>query len=90
MQELVHELKADLKEMKADVKELVKQSAIHNELLKTHEARSLALQSEQKLQAQRLAPLEQHKFVVSIIMSALGTLMLAVLGKLVLVALHLT
>jgi hypothetical protein len=85
----VDELHADLKELKADVKELVKQGAIHNVLLKEHEARSLALQVEQKLQASRLSPLEKQYDLTRIIYGALGTLSLAVLGKIVLSALNL-
>jgi hypothetical protein len=85
----VDELHADLKELKADVKELVKQGAIHNVLLKEHEARSLALQVEQKLQASRLSPLEKQYDLTRIIYGALGSLALAALAKLMLSALHL-
>lgn len=63
----------DLKEMRHDIKELLKQGAIHNELLRTHEARSLALQEEQKLQALRIKPIEEHvKFVSSFLKWAGG------------------
>jgi len=61
---MTDEFRADLKEIKTDIKELVKQGAVHNELLKTHEARSLALQEEQKLQAQRLVPIEKHVYLM--------------------------
>lgn len=86
---MIEEVRADLKEMKADIKTLVVQSAIHNELLKTHEARSLELKSRQDLLSQRLSPIEKQSMLLSICLSALGTLLLAVLGKILLSALHL-
>lgn len=56
----------DLRELRQDVKELIKQGAVHNELLRTHEARSLALQEMLKLQAQEIEPIKDHvKFVSS-------------------------
>lgn len=77
-------IKTDLSEIKQDVKELIKQGAVHNELLRQHEARSLALQQEQKVQAQRFIPLEKQNDINRYIFGALGTLALAVLGKLLL------
>jgi hypothetical protein len=65
----------DLQELRADVKELVKQGAIHNELLRTHEARSLALQTEQKLQAQEILPLKEHVRFVSSFLKWTGGLL---------------
>jgi len=76
--------KADLGEIKADVKELVKQGARHNELLRQHEARSLALQEEQKLQAQRFVPLEKQYDIIHYVLTALGTGVLALIGHLIL------
>lgn len=69
------QFKDDMRELKADVKELIKQGAIHNELLRTHEARSLALQEEQKAQARRLAPVEKHVDLIN----AIGKVALTIL-----------
>lgn len=52
-------------DIRADIKELVKQGAIHNELLRTHEARSLALQADQDKIKQALEPIKQHVATVN-------------------------
>lgn len=67
--------RADIQDIKQDVKALLQQGAIHNELLRTHEARSLALQQEQKNQAVRLEPIQRHVDFVN----SLGKTLLAVL-----------
>ena len=46
------EIKHDVREIRADVKELVKQGAVHNSLLKEHEKRSTSLET-------RISPLEK-------------------------------
>ncbi len=53
-------LASDVQEIKSDLKELTKQGIIHNELLRQHEARSLALQESQKLLDMRIKPIEIH------------------------------
>lgn len=53
-------IRSDLQELKADIKVLIVQGAVHNELLKTHEARSLALQRAQEVQAKAMEPVERH------------------------------
>jgi len=68
-------IKEDIKEIKADLKELIKQGAVHNVLLQTHEARSLALQAEQRLQAQEMVPVKHHVEFVN----KLGKTLLAIL-----------
>lgn len=50
----------DLQELKSDVKEILQRSAVHNELLRQHEARSLALQAAQEKLDTRLEPVEDH------------------------------
>jgi len=42
----------------------VKQGAVHNELLRTHEARSLALQAEISKAQNDLAPIKTHVKIV--------------------------
>lgn len=54
----------DIKEIKADVKELLQRTAIHNELLRTHESRSLALQAGQEKISDRITPIEKHVSMV--------------------------
>jgi hypothetical protein len=60
-------LKEDLKEIKVDIKELIKQGAVHNVLLQTHEARSLELQARQDLLAKELSPIKKHVDFVNIL-----------------------
>lgn len=73
-------MQEDLKELKHDVKELVKQGIIHNELLRTHEARSLALQEEMKLQAGALVPIKRHVDLMNIFLKAGGTVTVFLAG----------
>lgn len=61
------QVREDMRELKQDVKELIRQSAVHNELLRTHEARSLALQEQVKLQAQKMEPIQKHVDVVNML-----------------------
>lgn len=63
-----------LDEISQDVKELVKQGAIHNTLLQTHEARSLALQASIEKVENRLSPVEQHVSLVSKMLKVLGAI----------------
>lgn len=77
-------LKEDMREIKADLKELIKQGARHNIMLETHEARSLALQQEQKLQAARLEPIQKHVDYIN----ALGKTLLTILVGLTIYALQ--
>ncbi len=57
----------DIQEIKADVKELLQRSAVHNEILRTHEARSLALQAGQDKIDTRLEPIEKHVNLVNVL-----------------------
>lgn len=61
-----------LKELHSDVKDLVKQGAVHNELLRQHEARSLALQAEQASMRKEIEPIKEHVSLVSKILKVLG------------------
>jgi hypothetical protein len=72
----------DLKEIKEDVKELLKQSAVHNELLRTHEARSLALQKEQERLEERIVPIAQHVAFVSVILKGIGLISVGAVAQL--------
>lgn len=65
-------MKDQLDSIQQDVKELVKQGAIHNTLLQTHEARSLALQSSIEKVETRLSPVEQHVSLVNKMLKVLG------------------
>lgn len=64
----------DLQEIKSDVKELLQRSAVHNELLRTHESRSIALQESQKLLDGRIKPIELHVHFVNLALKTLGIL----------------
>lgn len=72
MDELVREIHADIKLMRGQLVELIKQGAVHNQILLEHEKRSTALET-------RLAPIEEtHHFmtkfsgVVGVISVVLG------------------
>lgn len=54
MDELVREIRQDVKEIKSGMVELIKQGAIHNMILKEHERRSTNLES-------RILPIEDEK-----------------------------
>lgn len=60
------------KEIRQDVKELLQRSAVHNELLRTHEARSLALQAGQEKLETRLQPIEEHVSLMNRVAKVLG------------------
>lgn len=77
------EIKQDVKEIKTAVGALVTQGAIHNHLLREHEARSLALAQGLKVQEARVTPLEDDfKFrqkLYVLIMGGSGLLAVAAL-----------
>lgn len=68
----------DIKEIKQDVKVLLQQSAVHNELLRTHENRSLALQASQEKLEIKLEPIEKSMYVINMIFKGLGAVAVAV------------
>lgn len=71
----MQDIKDDLKEVKTLVIELVKESSVHNEMLRTHEARSLALQKEQSELKIEIEPIKVHVALVN----KLGKVLIAVL-----------
>jgi len=62
--------------------ELVKQGAVHNELLRTHESRSLALQAQQEILARELAkeldPVKKHVNFVDRLLKFIGAVVVTV------------
>lgn len=69
----------DLKELKMDVKELLQRSAVHNELLRTHENRSLALQSSQEKLSDRMTPIEKHVSLINAVGKVVSVIFVGVL-----------
>lgn len=69
-------LLAEVREVKADVKDLVKQGAIHNTLLREHERRSLALEA-------RIIPLETSSAITARLRSFTKALLLVTVGALI-------
>lgn len=57
-------IREDLRELQRDMKALLANSAVHNTLLETHEARSLALQKQVEGVDHRIQPLERHVLFV--------------------------
>lgn len=83
-------LSQDVQEIKKDVKELLQRSAVHNELLKIHEARSLALQKGQEFLDVRMKPLETQATVLGVVLKSLGVIASgAIIGALGNALLHL-
>jgi hypothetical protein len=76
------EIKDDIREIKGHVLDLVKQGAIHNELLKEHERRSLALEDRQDTLDTRIMPLERYVGWTNIIIKSLGAILIGVIIKL--------
>lgn len=75
LRSLLLAIQTDVKDIKVDMKEQIKLTAQHNEILRTHENRSIALQTEQKLINSKLDPLY-------IILKVMGILVLGVAGTL--------
>lgn len=78
-----------VKEIRQDVKELLQRSAVHNELLREHERRSIALQSGLELQKTevdaRLKPIEIHvsnvENVVKGVLKVVGGAAIVLIGQ---------
>ena len=66
------EIKKDVNEIKGSVLELVKQGAVHNHLLKEHEARSLALQA-------KLEPIEKHVSFMETLLKFGGAILIGII-----------
>lgn len=71
MDDKLHLLIADVKDIKSDVKELLKQSAVHNQILSEHERRSTQLE-------ERFTPVE-HTYVfgakAAVVLGLIATLL---------------
>lgn len=76
------DFKDDIREIKGHVLDLVKQGAVHNELLKEHERRSLALEDRQDALDKRVSPLERYVGWTNILLKALGAVLIGVIIKL--------
>lgn len=75
------DLRQDVKEIKSLTIDLIKQGAVHNELLRTHEARSLVLQAGQDKLSDRIMPLERRSHFFDIVLKAVGVIGAGVLVK---------
>lgn len=64
MEKLLERIAEELSELRKEQLELIKKAEVHNHLLKTHEARSIALQEAIGLQKaefdSRIKPIEHH------------------------------
>jgi hypothetical protein len=68
----------DLREIKADIKELIHQDVIQNELLRTHEARSIALQEQTKILKEQHKTSEKRVDIIWFILQAMGAVLIGV------------
>lgn len=82
VKESLSEIKADIKEVKGHVIELIAQGAVHNKILSEHERRSLQLES-------RMEPIEKW-YTFAVKLGAITTAVITTLGVLATVwsALH--
>jgi len=78
MDDLLKKMSTDIEKIRDEQLELIKNSAIHNHLLKEHEARSIALQEQVKLNQievnERLKPIESHVHTVGTIFKIIGVM----------------
>lgn len=83
----MEDIKRDVREIKETTIELLKQSAVHNELLREHERRSIALEQSVNLTRNemntRLRPIETHVSVVSKVLGFTAAVILAVLVQII-------
>lgn len=75
------DLRQDLKEIKALLMDLIREDAKHNEILRTHEARSIALQQEVKLLEAQLNPIRDHVSFVEKLLKFLGAVAVIAAGQ---------
>lgn len=61
-----------VKDLENRVIDLIEHQAKHNEILRTHESRSLALQAGQEKMDERLKPIERHTHIVGLGLKASG------------------
>lgn len=54
-------IEQDVKELKADMKDQLKQVAAHNEILRTHEQRSISLQEQHAVAVAKMSALEKEQ-----------------------------
>lgn len=66
-----------IRDIHQNVIKLVEQGARHNEILATHESRSTTLQKMYENVSNRLSPIEKHVNLVSLILKALGAVVIA-------------
>lgn len=75
MLEELKEIKTNVKEIQVDVKHMLQLTAVHNELLRQHEARSLALQAAQDKQDVEISLIKKHTDFVGFALKSLGAIL---------------
>lgn len=68
-------------EIRQDVKQLLVQSAVHNQILAEHKNFSIALQKEQAVQKQTIAPLIEHVSLMNKLGKGLGAILIVLIGQ---------
>lgn len=68
-----------IREIRQDVKQLLVQSAVHNEILSEHKNFSVALQNEQKTIHAKLEPLQEHVSIMNKVLKGMGGLAIALI-----------
>lgn len=74
-------MEADIQEIKKDVKQLLVQSAVHNQVLIEHKNFSIALQAEQKIQRAEIDPLKTQSQLLNSLAKILVALFVGFAGQ---------
>lgn len=77
--ELLGSIKEDVKIIQTDVKSILQLTAVHNELLRQHEARSLALQSAQEKQDVEISYIKRHTDFVGLALKSGGAILVGLI-----------
>lgn len=91
--DLVKEIHKDVKELSVTVRDMKSEQAVLTYVIREHERRSIALEQRQdtlgvKLE-ERLAPIQKHVDIVSLLLKGAGAVAITLVGKLILDLLHL-
>lgn len=77
--ELLSSIKEDVKVIQTDVKAILQLTAVHNELLRQHESRSLALQSAQEKQDVEISHIKKHTDFVGLALKSGGAILIGLI-----------
>jgi hypothetical protein len=68
----------DVRELRAEIHSLAKRVEVNNEIIRTHEKRSLELQADNRKTREDLYPIQEHVKFVSTALKTLGAVLVGV------------